>query len=158
MEIPQLSQTEKEEGLRKAAESPRHRHAKILHEPGDELNRAFNFLLPDSYMQPHHHPSAEKVESIHIVEGKIAVIFFDDRGGIREIFVLEPGGRTEIDVPAFTWHTYVVLSDDVITYETMRGVYDPKTWKSFAEQWAPAENTPESIRYLEHLKEEVAAL
>ena len=77
---------------------------------------------------------------------------------MKETFILELDGKMEIDVPAFVWHTYVILSDYAITYETMMGVYDPKTYKNFAEQWAPAENTPESVRYLELLKERTAAL
>jgi len=151
METPQLSKKEKEECLLKAKESSRHRYAKILHKPGDELNRAFNFLLPDSYMQPHHHPSEEKIENISVVEGKIAVFFFDEHGNVTESAILEQCGKTEIDVPAFMWHTYTVLSDYAITYETMMGVYDPATWKNLP-KWAPAENTPEAKGYLNFLK------
>lgn len=152
MGIPQLSEKEKEECKLLAENSPRRRYGKILHKPGDEFNQAFNFLLSDTYMQPHHHPSNEKIEKIRIMEGKIAVLFFDDGGEAIKSAILEKNGETEINVPAFSWHTYVVLSDYAITYETMIGVYNPATWKEFA-KWAPPENTPESEKYLNFLKE-----
>jgi hypothetical protein len=57
-----------------------------------------------------------------------------------------------IAVPAFTWHTYAMLTDYAVTYETMMGKYDPQTWKDFF-TIAPAENTEESIVFLKKLQE-----
>ena len=112
-------------------------------------------MLPDSYMQPHLHPGDEKIEHIHLLSGKLAVLFFDDHGAVTRITTLEPGGVQMIEVPAFTWHTYVILAD-TITYETMMGQYEPQSWKEMA-QWAPAENTAGSQGYLQALKAEAAA-
>jgi cupin fold WbuC family metalloprotein len=153
--IPQLSEWEIEDGLIQARNSPRNRHAKILHKPGDEFNRVFNFIMDDSYMQPHLHPGEEKIEKIYLIQGKIAALFFDERGALKECTFLEKGGTELIEVPAFTWHTYVMLSNHVITYETMMGIYEPETWKNFA-LWAPIENCVESVTYLNFLKNEVA--
>ena len=149
--IPQLSEREIEEGLSQARSSSRHRYPKLLHKPGDEFNRVFNFITRDSYMQPHLHPGEEKIEEIYIVEGKVATIFFDDQGAVRDVVLLEKGGVECVRVPAFAWHTYVMLTDGAITYETMMGVYDPRTWKEFA-SWAPTEVSPESSTYLESLR------
>lgn len=149
--IPQLSEREIEEGLSQARSSSRHRYPKLLHKPGDEFNRVFNFITRGSYMQPHLHPGEEKIEDIYIVEGKMATIFFDDQGVVRNVVLLEKGGLEYVKVPAFAWHTYVMLTDEVVTYETMMGRYDPLTWKQFA-VWAPAENSPESLSYLSTLK------
>jgi len=154
-QIPQLSEQEIRDGLLQASGSARRRHPKILHNPGDEFNRVVNFIMQDSYMQPHLHPGIEKIEKIYLIQGKIATLFFDDRGVIKECTVLEKGGVEMIEVPAFTWHTYVMLSGFAITYETMMGKYDPKTWKEFAE-FAPLENLPQSVTYLSTLKEESA--
>jgi hypothetical protein len=68
---------------------------------------------------------------------------------------LEQGKIEKIEVPAFTWHTYVIMSDFAITYETMMGKYDQKTWKDFF-AIAPAESSHESLVYLNKLKEGVA--
>jgi len=103
-------------------------------------------------MQPHLHPGEEKIEEIYLIQGKFAVIFFNNKGEIEKLSSLAKGGMECIEIPAFTWHTYVMLSESVVTYETMMGRYDPKTWKTLAD-WAQAENTEESITYLNELKQ-----
>jgi len=153
-QIPILHSSEIKDGINKANASERRRFPKILHNPGDEFNRVVNFMMNDSYMQPHLHPGEEKVEKIYIIEGRLAVFFFDDKGEIIGTTILEKGGIEMITVPAFTWHTYVILSDCAVTYETMMGKYDPQTWKNFF-KIAPAENTEESISYLKKLQEKV---
>jgi cupin fold WbuC family metalloprotein len=155
-QTPPVSAPERDEGLRQAADSRRRRHPKILHAAGDAWNRVFNFMMHDSYMQPHHHPAAEKIERIHLLQGRLAVLFFDDAGTVTDVIVLEQGGREFVEVPGFTWHTYVMLSDSAVTYETMMGRYEPSTWKEFA-RWAPAEDSAESGAYLQALKEEAAS-
>jgi len=151
MKPPLLSKTEIKESLALAADSQRRRYPKILHESGANLNRVINFLMADTYMQPHLHPSAEKVEMIMALEGKLAVLFFDNGGNIIQSVIIEKGGVRYVEVPAFAWHTYVVLSDTAVTYETMPGVYDPKTWKILAD-WAPREEDPKSSIYLKSIK------
>jgi cupin fold WbuC family metalloprotein len=103
-------------------------------------------------MQPHLHPGDEKIEKIHIVYGKVVIYFFDDLGKFIKSIPLEKGGVEFVEVPAFTWHTYIIQSDYAITYETMMGVYRPDTWKKLAE-WAPQEGTPECDLYLNYLKQ-----
>jgi cupin fold WbuC family metalloprotein len=151
VEIPNLSEREIQEGLSQAKMSPRRRHPRILHNPGDEFNMVINFMLADSYMQPHLHPGWEKIEKIYILQGKIAVLFFDDDGHVTSCTTLEKGATEKIEVPAFKWHTYVILSNFAITYETMMGKYEPTTWKEFAER-LPKEDSPESLAYLTELK------
>jgi cupin fold WbuC family metalloprotein len=154
--LPELSPQEVHEYLGRAASSSRRRVPKILHQPGDELNRVVNFMMQDSYMQPHLHPGPEKIEKISLVEGRIAVLMFNERGTVTEVVLLERGGVDYIEIPAFTWHTYVMLSAHAVTYETMRGRYEPETWKGFA-VWAPPEGTSEAMGYLDALKAEAAA-
>ena len=102
-------------------------------------------------MHPHLHPSPEKVEKMHLIEGAFGLILFDDKGIITSTFIIEKGSQEFIAVPAFTWHTYVMLTKRAIVYETMEGKYDPSTWKEMA-TWAPSENTSEASDYLEMLK------
>lgn len=157
MKIPYipLSKNEIVRGLLEASNSSRRRYPKLLHKPGDEFNRVFNFTMGDSYMQPHLHPGEEKIEEIFLVKGRLAIFFFDDSGSIIQIINLKEEGVDFVRVPAYTWHTYVMLTNEVITYETMEGKYDPKNWKSFA-PWAPLEGSLESLAYLEFLKARVA--
>ena len=152
--VPDLSADEVQYYFLEAENSERKRFPKILHNQGDYDNRVVNFVLDDSYMQPHLHPGDEKIEKMFLVEGSFSLILFDSVGEISDSITLEKGGIESVDVPAFTWHTYVMLTEKVIIYETMDGVYEPSTWKEMA-SWAPLENTPEALDYLSLLKSRV---
>ena len=153
-QTPTLSSDEIEIYFEKAHVSPRHRYPKILHKQGSQLNQVFNFMLEDSYMQPHLHPGEEKIEKMYLVMGSFAVLFFNDKGEVNEVSLIEKGKCEYIEIPAFTWHTYVMLTDSVVSYETMMGKYDPETWKILAD-WAPSENSQGSFSYLGILKQKV---
>lgn len=152
--VPDLSVDEVQYYFIEAENSERKRFPKILHNQGDYDNRVVNFVLNESYMQPHLHPGDEKIEKMFLVDGSFALILFDNSGKISDSIVLAKGGIESIDVPAFTWHTYVMLTEKVIIYETMDGVYEPSSWKEMA-PWAPLENTEEAINYLSFLKSKV---
>ena len=152
--IPSLLDSEKNFHFAQAYSSIRKRSPKILHKKGDYLNKVFNFILSDSYMHPHLHPGEEKIEKMYLVDGAFALFLFSDKGEIEKTIVLEKGNNEFVEVPAFTWHTYVMLSQKAIIYETMEGKYDPDTWKKIA-SWAPIENSPEATKYLEMLKSKV---
>jgi cupin fold WbuC family metalloprotein len=149
--IPKLSDNEVHSAVKIAKESPRKRYHKILHEKGAVFNAVFNFMDKDSYMQPHLHPGDEKIEEIHVMEGILGMIFFEDDGAVSEYKLLGKGYNPMIAVPAFKYHTYVILSDYVVTYETMKGVYEPGTWKKMA-SWAPEEGSLYSMSYFSGLK------
>jgi cupin fold WbuC family metalloprotein len=152
--IPEFAVDEALHYFLQAQNSERRRFPKILHNQGDYDNKVVNFVLDDSYMQPHLHPGDEKIEKMFLVEGSFSLILFDSIGEISDSIILEKGGIESVDVPAFTWHTYVMLTEKVIIYETMDGVYEPSTWKEMA-SWAPLENTPEALDYLSLLKSRV---
>ena len=154
--LPFLYYNEIESYFLKAKQSERKRFPKILHEKGDYNNRVINFVLEDSYMQPHLHPGEEKIEKMYLLKGSFALILFDDEGEISETVMLEKGKRESIDVPAFTWHTYVMLTKEVVIYETMEGVYEPSTWKKMA-SWAPEENEEVARKYHASLKSNITS-
>lgn len=157
MEPPHLSPQEIREYIEQARNSPRRRALKILHRPGAELNRTVNFMMQDTYLQPHNHPAEEgkeKIERYKILDGKLAIVFFDAKGTVDRSIVLD-NNSAEFAVHPSEWHAPVVLSEYALCYEEVRGAYDPATYKELA-PWAPPENTPESAQYLNSLKEEVA--
>ena len=157
IKTPQLSEKEIKEYFVLAQNSERRRAPKILHKKGDYLNKVFNFVLSDSYMHPHLHPDTEKIEKMYLIKGSFALLIFDNKGNITESIKLEEGKKEFIAVPAFTWHTYIMLSNEVVIYETMEGFYEPNTWKKLA-SWAPEESSHDSLSYLKSLKKHVKSL
>ena len=153
-QVPALQDDELITHFEIASNSIRKRSPKILHKKGAYLNQVFNFILRDSYMHPHLHPSKEKIEKMYLIKGSFALILFNKEGQITQKIILEEGKLDFIEVPAFTWHTYVMLSDEVIIYETMEGIYEIDTWKKMA-SWAPKENSLDAAKYLEMLKYKV---
>lgn len=97
-------------------------------------------------MQPHFHPSHEKIEHIFLLRGHLDLLFFDEFGEIVEIVEMKPYFNQAVSVPAFCNHTYLVRSSSALTFETMDGVYDPVTWKILCD-WAPREDSEESKVY-----------
>ena len=154
---PHLSEKEIKEYFDLAQNSERRRTPKILHKKGDYLNKVFNFVLSDSYMHPHLHPSNEKIEKMYLIKGSFALLIFDSNGKITQSIILEEGKKEFIAVPAFTWHTYIMLSDEVVIYETMEGFYEPNTWKKLA-SWAPEESSHDSLSYLKSLRKHLKTL
>ena len=153
--IPSLLENEISYHFALANSSIRKRTPKILHKKGDYLNKVINFVLFDSYMHPHLHPGEEKIEKMYLIDGSFALILFNDKGDIDETIILEKGKKESFEVPAFTWHTYAMLTDKVIIYETMEGIYNPNTWKRLA-SWAPEESSQQSLLYLESLKKHIS--
>jgi len=153
-EVPVLLNDELKIHFELATNSIRNRSPKILHKKGAYLNQVFNFILKDSYMHPHLHPGKEKIEKMYLIKGSFALILFNEVGQITQKIILEEGKLDFIEVPAFTWHTYVMISDEVIIYETMEGIYEIDTWKKMA-SWAPKENSIDAENYLEILKNQV---
>ena len=149
--IPSLLENEISYHFALANSSIRRRSPKILHKKGDYLNKVINFVLFDSYMHPHLHPGSEKIEKMYLIKGSFALIIFDDKGNVKETVVLSKGEKEFVSVPAYAWHTYVMLTNEVIVYETMDGVYEPSSWKEMA-SWAPKENAVGASNYLEILK------
>lgn len=148
--IPNLTLEDKKFYFNQAKLSERKRFPYIIHKKGDEFNQVFNFILEDSYMKPHLHPKSNMIEKMHLIQGSFKLIFFDNNGKVEETFNLdEPGQR--IKVPACTWHTYIMTSKSTIIFETMMGVYDPKTWKKTPD-WAPNEDSKKAKNYLKNLK------
>ena len=48
-------------------------------------------MMEDTYMQPHLHPGAEKVEKMYLIQGKFAVLLFNEKGDVEKVSILEKG-------------------------------------------------------------------
>jgi len=139
--------------------SPRLRMNYNFHDTLDDpVNRMINALEPGAYLRPHRHLSPSKDEIFLLLQGKIAVLFFNDSGQVEETIILDPShGQYGVDIPAGTWHTILVLETGSVIYEVKEGPFCPLAAEDFA-SWAPAaEDTVACNVYLQELMEIVSS-
>ncbi len=134
--------------LASARQSPRRRmnfnfHASLEDNP----HRFLNVLLQGTYIRPHRHLDPPKPESFLALEGRIAVLLFDDEGKVIERRTLGASGLWGVDVPPGVWHTVACLTPHAVCYEVKPGPYSPLNDKDFA-PWSPSEGDPAAQPYL----------
>lgn len=143
-----------EQTLQKARESPRKRANYCFHNPDESLQRMVNAALFDTYFRPHKHENPDKLEIFSILKGKVAILTFDEAGGVVDVVRLDEEVKS-VEIPPKTWHTVVVLSPEAVFHEIIDGKYDPKTHKEFS-SWSPEEENVEEVKkYLDKLRAEV---
>jgi cupin fold WbuC family metalloprotein len=136
----------------KASNSERKRMSHNFHLTyEDTIQRMLNVLNPGTYVRPHKHEQPDKREAFIVLEGRVAVIEFDDRGEIIQAIVLDRLNKVYgCELAPKVWHTIVCLKADSVLYEVKDGPYLVSTDKNFA-SWSPEEGSPESSIYLQNL-------
>jgi cupin fold WbuC family metalloprotein len=134
-----------------ARANPRLRMNENLHAMQDPIHRLLNATEPGTYVQPHRHLDPPKVETLSVIAGRGAVLLFDDRGGLAECALLSPAGPDLVlEIPAGAWHSLLALEPGTVWFEVKAGPYVPPPPADVA-SWAPAPNSPDAPRYLEHM-------
>ena len=113
-----------------------------------EIFNVFVFVKRYIYALHLHPVSKKKNVSFR---GSFCLLFFNDNGKVVKKILLDHKKKNYFEIPPFTWHTYVMTSENVVIYETMNGIYNPKTWKKMA-NWAPKENSRQAKYYFKKLK------
>ena len=138
--------------LGEARGSPRRRMNFNLHSSLEENpSRLLNVLLRGAYIRPHRHSDPPKAESFVVLEGRIAILIFDDAGRVEQRFALGRGDAgMGVDIAPGVWHTATALSEHAVCFEVKPGPYVQAADKEFA-PWAPPEGDPRCAEYLEAL-------
>jgi cupin fold WbuC family metalloprotein len=133
------------EMARHATKSERKRVHLLLHAGhGDQVQRLMIFMQPGTYVRPHQHSA--QWEMLILIQGRGALLKFAWDGKI--VSRLEVGTETPVvQIPAGTWHGFVVLEPDTVVMELKPGPYRPS---EFAD-WAPPEGDPSAISFLTSL-------
>ncbi|HYC22364.1 MAG TPA: WbuC family cupin fold metalloprotein [Candidatus Bathyarchaeia archaeon] len=122
---------------------------------GEGSNRLLNAIEPGSYVQPHRHADVSKDETLVVVRGRLAAVFFDEAGRVTLTTILAAGGeRIGVDIPHGTYHTLFALEPGTIFFEAKAGPYAALGPEERA-PWAPAEGTPEAAAYLASLSSQL---
>lgn len=140
-------------GCRLAKESPRRRMALPVHrQASDRVQRLFNFLQPDTYIAPHHHPADGFSETIIVLQGRLLFLQFTPDGAIVTHRILEAGTpHCLVDFVGNCIHAFVCLEADTVVLEIKQGPFVAASDKVFA-PWAPAEGDAKASAYLEDLR------
>ncbi len=102
-----------------ARKSPRLRQNLNLHNSYEDVSqRLLNAMEPGSYIRPHRHLGDSKEECFIGIQGRVALIIFDDKGSITSRIPLGPAEDTVcVDVPIGVWHTVVALEPRSVFFE-----------------------------------------
>lgn len=131
-------------------------HLNLHQDFADACQRLFNAIDVASYIRPHRHKLANKVETLIAVRGVFAFLRFGDFGEIQQTVLFGSerygGGKLDIgvEISPETWHSVIALEAGSVLFETKAGPYDPLATKEFPE-WAPVEGDPAARAYAEGL-------
>ncbi|MDX5373396.1 MAG: WbuC family cupin fold metalloprotein [Pseudomonadaceae bacterium] len=131
-----------------AGQSPRQRAHHNLHEMSEPCHRLAVGLQPDTYIPPHRHLSADKAETLLVLQGRLGLLLFGEDGSLQQTRLLAAGGEcVGVDLAPGQFHALVVLEADSILFECKAGPYRALVE---AEQagWAPREGEPGVAAYL----------
>lgn len=124
----------------------------------ESCQRLLNAIQCESYIRPHRHALDPRAETLFAMSGVFVLIVFDECGQVTsckrfgsERYLEEKGIALGVEIFPREWHTVIALRADSVLLEVKAGPFDPNAAKELA-SWAPAEGTPESQAYLEHLK------
>lgn len=120
----------------------------------DPIQKFFNMMRIDSYIQPHRHLGAAKVETLIQIEGEFLVILFDDYGAVTRVLKLGDSYDfrvSAVEIPPDSWHTVVCVSEYCTLFELKEGPYVEELAKEFAE-WAPKPGSESVEQYMAQLR------
>ena len=134
-------------------ESKRNDHCDIrlcLHKnTREKMHQMIILKTRGNYYRPHRHP--DKVESYHMIEGKMALFIFDSGEDIAECRILSSDDNFLYQVGKNRWHVSIPLSEYVVYIESTTGPFNGAGDTDFA-PWAPDGADPEeAMRYFETL-------
>jgi cupin fold WbuC family metalloprotein len=90
----------------------------------DQSQRMLNAIEPGSPMPIHRHRASS--ETVVILRGKIAWVFYDDGGNEVERVVLDANGDLRmLNVEKDRWHSLVCLESGSVLFESKDGAYRP---------------------------------
>ena len=109
--------------VEQARQSPRLRKNYNFHESlSDKCHRFLNALEVGTVVPIHHHVT--KDESFVLLQGKVRVNTYNDKGEVLESVVLSRAdGRYGVDIPKNTWHDVECLESGSVIFEVKEGPF-----------------------------------
>ncbi len=121
----------------------------------DKLHEMLMVFSSKTYVRPSLH--IDKEESLYILDGFGTYVFYDEQGKVIDHVKLGPKGSGRsfyCRIPANTYHSLIVESDQIIVKETTSGPFN-RSDTLFA-TWSPEENDQLGIeKFINILKNEI---
>lgn len=156
-DIIEIKQTDLDLLKSEAKKSSLRRARLCLHKNSDEqVHEMIIAFCFDSYVTPHRH--VNKTESFHVIEGKLAVIIFDESGDVVNKIIMAPLESVftflyRLSSPL--WHTVIPMTEYAIIHETTTGPFIQG--EAERPKWAPNGNEHKSVnRFMERLRQAVS--
>lgn len=117
----------------------------------DKLHEMFIVLSNGTYIRPHKH--LNEAESMHIIEGVVDIILFDEKGNITEVIKMGDysSGKIfyyRIDKPIY--HAQIIHSDYLIVHEVTTGPFNKE--ETMYASWSPDDKDKNAVKlYKEEL-------
>lgn len=111
----------------------------------DRVQEMIIAISKNTYIRPHKHPT--RTESFQVIEGRIQMTFFNDRGEIiKKVKMAQAGNNLPFvcRVSPNIWHMTLPISEYAIFYEVLEGPFTDSTSKQAP--WAPKETQPRKIK------------
>lgn len=120
------------------------------------IHEMFLVIGKETYIRPHKHLDGS--ESLHVIEGSLDVLFFDEAGNVAEVISLgdyASGQRFYYRIADPVYHTLLVRSDPLIYHETKQGPFVRSS--VIPAPWAPDEGDAEAAQqFMKQLELRVA--
>ncbi|MEM9567689.1 MAG: WbuC family cupin fold metalloprotein [Cyanobacteria bacterium P01_E01_bin.34] len=133
-----------------ASDSPRLRKNYNFHQLDETVQRMLNVLQPGTYVRPHRHIRSEGANGFEffvVLQGKLGMLTFDERGTICDRIVLCANGPVYgIELEEGVYHSLLSLAPNTVIFELKEGPYNAATDKEFLRMF-PDEGTPEAAEF-----------
>jgi cupin fold WbuC family metalloprotein len=144
--------------VKRSAQSAILRRARLnLHlSTDDQVQEMLIAFCKDSLNAPHRHIG--KSESIHVIEGRVLVVFFHEDGTVSRRIVLGPFGTRLPHIYRLAspeWHTVVPLDELVVIHEVTSGPF--QQLKDDSPLWIP-EDTQQLRLFIDNLRRDASCL
>jgi len=118
----------------------------------DSLHEMLIVHMRDAYVRPHKH--INKCESVHIIEGSLDIVIFDEDGKVTEVTPLgdyASGRNFYHRMETALYHTFLFHSDFVVFHEITKGPFNRSD--TIFSPWSPPESDPKAWEaYIEDLR------
>ena len=118
----------------------------------DKLHEMFIVHTKDTYVRPHKH--LRKSEALHVIEGTVKMVMFDDAGNITGITAMgdyRSGLPFYHRLPGSLFHTLLITSDVLVFHEITNGPFNKSD--TIWAPWAPEEG---EVRPIANFMKELA--